>query len=471
VIRPRLVVIGGGVSGLAAAWSAVRAGPPNLEVIVLEAEDEIGGKARSRHRDGWILEEGPAAVMARSAELDALINDCGLSARVVPAAPTATRRFVYARGRLRRIVPHPVGLVRHGVLSARGALRLLVEPLVPRGRAHAQGFHDAGDPTADDESVWSFANRRFGREVADRLVRPMTLGIFAGDACQLSMAAAFPRMAAIERDGGSLLRAAIARRGNVARGRMISFVAGIQALPTAMAARGNFTVRTRARAAGLERNGSMWSVRVAGSPESVTADAVVLAGEPWAMAPLIEPYAPDAAAALSAVACPPIAVVSLGFAEEAFASVPNGFGALVQRREGYRMLGALWESSVFPNRCPAGHVLIRAMFGGAVDPAIGALSEADLATLAAHEVQRLHRITAPPVLTHVTRIARGIPQYELGHLSRVAQIERSVEALPNLAITGFGLRGVALPDAIQDGLRTGERVARALPAVAPLKKR
>ena len=317
-----------------------------------------------------------------------------------------------------------------------------------------------------DETVWAFAARRIGAEAADRLVSPMALGIFAGDARRLSLGSAFPRMAALEREHGSLVRGLIARRGKMSSGTLSSFRHGMQSLPMALAERGGFTVRCGAEVLGLGRDGAGWRVAVAGDAEAIPADAVVLAGEPWASAMLLRDVAPEAAAQLDAIPCPAVTVAALGFAPPAAARVPAGFGVLITRGEGYRMLGNLWETHLYPGRGPAGHVLVRAMYGGAVDPEAGAASEADVLAMARAEIARLYGVTDAPVFDQVVRVPRAIPQYEVGHRERVAAVERAVSALPGLSVTGFGLRGVAFADAATDGVRTGEAAAAHLVAAA-----
>lgn len=446
----RLVIVGGGISGLAAAWAArqeAARAQRGLEVLVLERGSRVGGKANSMRRDGWLVEGGPSGYLDGRPELDRLIEGIGLAQDRVPANHAAKVRFLYRAGRIRRVVPNPLGLLTEGILSPGGVARMLAEPFVPKRRE-----------SGDDESVWSFAARRLGAQVADRMVLPMALGIFAGDARRLSLRGAFPRMAALEREHGSVIRGMIARRG-ASSGVLTSFRHGMQQLPLALAERGGFAVRCNACVRGLRRTDTGWSVVVEGDSEAIPADGVVLAGEPWAMAPLLRPHGEQAAADLAAIACPPVGVVALGFGPAAAARLPVGFGLLIARGEGFRMLGTLWETHLYPERGPEGHLLVRAMFGGSVDPAAGALPEAELAALARAEVAKLYGVTDTPLLEQVVRVPRAIPQYELGHPARVARITAAVDGLPGLSITGNGLRGVAFADAASDGVRVGRSAA------------
>lgn len=455
----RLVVVGGGIAGLAAAWGASaaarEAGMP-LEVVVLERAVEVGGKAQSVARDGWLVEEGPSGFLGGRPEFDGLVGVAGMSDDVVAARPAAKRRYVYRAGRLREIRPSPVALARAGILSVGGVMRVAAEPFVPRARANGH-----------DETVWEFAARRLGRQAADRLVAPMCLGIYAGDAARLSLASAFPRMAALEQEHGGLIRGLIAKRGRMSSGALASFRGGMQSLPLALAARGGFVVRRKAEVRSIQRVGAGWIVSTADA--AVPADSVVLAVEPWVAARLVAHLHVHAAAALDAIPCPPIAVVALGFGPDARSRIPDGFGVLITRGEGLRMLGNLWETSLYPGRGPEGGILVRAMFGGAMDPGIANLGDDELLALARDEVRRLYALDAAPVFTHVVRIPRAIPQYDRGHALRVEAVGAAEEALSGLAVTGFGLRGVAFADAATDGVRAGRRMVAGLAAGLPTR--
>jgi oxygen-dependent protoporphyrinogen oxidase len=445
---PRLVVVGGGISGLAAAWTARRRaaalGSP-LDVTLLDRGDAVGGKARSFADGGWLVEGGPGGFIGGSPELSALLAEAGLSGEALPATAAAARRFIYRRGRLREVAFHPLKMLASGLLTPAGLARLLAEPFI------------AARPDDGDESVFDFAARRLGAQAAERLIAPMTLGVFAGDARRLSLPAAFPRMAALEREHGSLIRGLIARRGKTARGSLTSFAAGMQTLPRVLADRGGFEIRTRSAVRALARGDGRWQVQVDGTAP-IAADQVILAGEPFAIGDLLAPLAPDAARELAAIPCPPVSVVALGYPMPGAPRVPRGFGVLISRGEGIRALGHLWDTHLFPGRSPDGHLLVRAMYGGAADPLAGELDDEALLALARAEAQRLYGITAAPVFAKVVRWASAIPQYELGHRERVARIEQAVAALGGIELAGSGLRGVAFADAAASGVRAAERV-------------
>ncbi|HEY7696839.1 MAG TPA: protoporphyrinogen oxidase, partial [Vicinamibacteria bacterium] len=231
----RVVVIGGGISGTAAAFTAKKRARQlgmDLDVVLLEKEAEIGGKALSLEEDGWLFETGPLGYLNNEPIVDELAREAGLEDELVRAGEARHHRYVVARGKPREVKTNPFGFAAAGILSFSGLLRVAREPFVP-------GRHDEGD-----ESVWDFAARRLGPEFADRLIHPMVLGIFAGDAKRLSLPSSFPIMAELEREHGSLIRAqfARARRKKGPRGSVLSsFREGMQSLPRALASRGGFT--------------------------------------------------------------------------------------------------------------------------------------------------------------------------------------------------------------------------------------
>ena len=321
----RVVVVGGGISGLAAAWVAAHA-EPAPEVVVLERAGVPGGKAVTHTEDGWRVECGPTGYLAPDAGVDRLLAETGVGADAVPADEASAHRFVVRGGRMREVAAHPLKFARSGILGPLGLLRVLGEPFVS---ARAE---DAGD-----ESVWGFARRRIGRQAADRLVAPMVLGVFAGDARRLSLAAAFPRLAELERAHGSLVRGMIAGRRRTRsagggptgpRGRLTSLREGMGSLSLALAG-GPFEVRCNVTVEALERRDAGWALRAGG--DWLEADGVVLAVEAFTASRLLATVAPEAAAELEGIAYPPVAVVGLGYEESAWAAVPAGFGVLIPR--------------------------------------------------------------------------------------------------------------------------------------------
>jgi len=477
----RIVVIGGGISGLCAAYEASRNAarvPGGLEVIVLEAAAEVGGKARSIADDGWLVEAGPTGYLDNEPEFDALLQDAGLADRKVEADPAAARRYLL-HGRLREVKAHPLKFAASGLLGPGGLLRIAREPFVPA----------VSPDEAARESIWDFAARRLGRQAADRLIAPMVLGVVAGDARQLSLQACFPKLADLERRHGSLIRGMLATRKSRSRdqrfatgpsGKLVSFADGLQWVTKALADKSGFEVRCGARVGAIDTEGHVgagtgcqtgpdrgspsgagpdaeprFRVFIEGDGEPIPADAVIAAGESFANAALIEEIAPRAAEALHEIATPPVAVVALGFGPEVAARFPTGFGVLIPRDQGFRILGCIWDSQLFAGRSPDGHLLARAMLGGGIDPEAGAVSDEQLIGLAAEEVGRIFDIAVAPVYTRVANWPRAIPQYDLDHMTRLARVDTALEWAPGLFLAGNGLHGVAFSKSAVTGIRQG----------------
>jgi oxygen-dependent protoporphyrinogen oxidase len=323
----------------------------------------------------------------------------------------------------------------------------------------------------DDESLAAFVERRLGRQALERIVQPLAGGIYTADPGTLSLKATFPRFAALEQEHGSLIRGL--RRTSAARevrgaggarfGLFVSLAGGLGELPAALAARlPPGVARVACPAAGLERAGNgSWRVRLAGG-EAIPAAAVILAGEAPRMAPLVRPHDPALAAGLEGVRYASSAVVTLGYARAAVAHPLDAFGLLVPRIERRPALAITFSSVKYPGRAPPGAALLRVFLGGALDEAVLGRDDAELLALARQEVGDLLGASGAPLIARVVRHSRAMPQYEVGHLERVAGLEARAAALPGLFLAGAAYRGVGLADCV----RSGEAAAGAALGVA-----
>lgn len=464
----RVVVVGGGIAGLAAANALVEGGA--ADVTLLEAADRPGGAIRTEEIDGFRVEWAANGFLDNGAEILRLIERIGLAGRLAPADPAAARRYILRGGRLHLVPTSPVAFLGSPVLSLRGRLRVLAEPLAPRG------------PRGVDESVHAFAARRIGEEAAAVLVDAMVSGVFAGDATRLSLASAFPVMRRMEEEHGSLVRAMIAKKRAARRGaargagtravggpagpagRLTSFADGMEELPRALATRLGGRLRLGAPVAALAaREGERgWRVRLA-SGETLGADAVLLACPPSDAARLAAATDAPLAGLLAGIEHAPIAVVALGYRLADLAAPPDGFGFLVPRGEGVRPLGALFDSNIYVRRAPAGRALTRVLIGGARDPGAVGLEDARLVGLARDLLRAVCAVDAEPCLVRVVRHRAGIPQYVTGHAERLAGIERRLAALPGLHVAGNGYGGVAVSACVADGERVAEAILRGAP--------
>ncbi len=459
-----VVIIGGGLAGLAAAEAAVEtAGPQGRRVTLIEASGRFGGVLGTvRHDNGWLVERSADCFLAARPEGIALVERLGLEREIVGVDPRVRRALVWHQGRavpvphgFRLIAPGKVsGILSSPLLSLRGKARILAERWVARRQAGAE------------ESLEQFATRRLGREAFDRLVQPLAAGIWTADPAQLGMAAACGEFLAMERECGSLwagerarLKAAPAGTATGARyGQFVTFGEGMETLPRALVAR----LRERGvsllegRAERLVRGGDRWNVTVARpgleqSPDILAADAVVMAVPASAAAVLMAGVAPGIASELAGIAYAGSVIVSIGMRRDHVSHPLDAAGLVVPRTAGRRALAISFSSSKFPGRAPAGCVLLRVFLGGALDPTALDLDDASLVALAREEASAIVGATGEPLLIQVDRWGNSMPQYHVGHADRVDRIEAALARHPGLALAGAAYRGVGIPQVIASG--------------------
>jgi len=430
------VVVGAGLSGLTRADAMARSGQ---DVLLLEESSRAGGVVSSEKRDGFLLEKGPNTVRP-TPELWQLVVGLDLEGEALLASPREPR-FIDFQGSLQPVPMSLKSFLSTPLLSWRGKLRLLAEPSVLPSRERV-------------ESVASFFQRRLGPEVAERFVEPFISGVFAGDAWQLSVAECFPKLARWERDFSGLLAGALIERWRASgpplvRG-LLSFPAGLETLPLAIAARLGDRLRTGTRVEELARSENRWIVRTA--KEEIQARRVVLATPAREAALLVASFAPVAAAALRAIPHPPLVVLHLAWPIDAFSSPPRGFGHLVVPQPERRVLGAIYSSSLFPDRAPVGRFLTTVFLGGTRDPAAVDLSGPELAAIAEHDLAVLHP-SSPFEIVRITRYARALPQYDLDHTSRIEALQHTERDWPGLSFLGNYRGGVSVGDVVANATR------------------
>jgi oxygen-dependent protoporphyrinogen oxidase len=446
---PRVVIVGGGISGLALAFRLEQS-HPSLEVVVLEESARLGGKIDTAERAGFRVEAGPNGFLdSKPATLD-LCRELGLGPRLVAASEAAARnRFLLLDGRLRALPSGPVSFLLSDVLSWPAKLSLLAERF-RRSR-----------PRGDDESIDAFARRRVGREVAETLADAFVTGIHAGDPKLLSARAAFPRLVALEQEHGSVLGGlAAARRqrrteaqaqGRSAApraGQMWSFREGLCLLVQTLCGRLRQAPQAGVRVTGIRREERTWRVEMADG-RSWTADAVALTCPAYQQAALLRGLDADLAGEVGAIPYNRIAVVGLGYRAGDVPHPLDGFGYLSRQRERRDVLGVQWCSSIFPDRAPPGMVLLRALCGGWNRPDVVDWDDDRLVAAVSAELAQAMRFRAAPVFRHVVRWDRALPQYQLGHLRRVARVEALAGSHPGLFLGGNAYHGVALNDCVE----------------------
>lgn len=449
--RPRVVVAGAGIAGLAAAFSlrleAARRGR-GIDLVVLDANNEPGGHARTISENGYLIERGPNGFLDRGADTMALVDELDLRKRLVEANPAARRRFILKGGTLQRVPESPPALIASKALGWGAKLRLMREPWA------------AEAPFDRDETVFEFAERRFGREAAETFVDTAVAGISAGDSRELSLRSQFPALKTMEREHGSLLKAMLRRKGT-GRARLLSFDRGLGVLTTALAARLNGAIRTGVHIERLERFSGGWQLHLA-SGSTVAADHVVCALPSHAAAKVTGGLDRELSAPLASIPYAGLSVVALAYRANAIARPIDGYGYLVTRNEGLSTLGVLCESTIFPNRAPDGSVLLRIMLGGARRPEVNALNDRAVVDLAVKEVSKVLGITGTPMREWVSRLPSAIAQYTVGHDARMSAIRQHESAHRGLHLCGTAYDGVSFNDAITSARRTAKHVVEEL---------
>lgn len=446
----RVLVVGGGISGLSAAYRLRQSG---CEVVVLEADDRPGGKIRSEISDGYLVEHGPNGFLdSRTAVID-LVGELGLEGQLLPANEEAARRYVFSRGWLRALPRGPLSLLVSGLLTPRGLLRLLCEPFIKARLADTS-------PGTSDESVFDFAKRRIGREAAEVLVDAMVSGIYAGDARHLSLASAFPKMATFESTYGGLVKALYhlmkgRKVGTSAAagpgGRLTSFPGGLEVLVKALARQLEGQVLCGRRAVSLERGQGTLRVVTDGKAglETFEAERVVLALPAESFATLLGPHSERGALALRQIPYASAAVVALGYPLGTLPRPLDGFGFLVPGVESRQILGSVFCSTLFPGRAARGRVLMRAILGGVRHPELLGEDDTSLLALTRSELDITMGGPMPDSVFHrVIRWPAAIPQYDVGHAGRVAAIEAALSELPGVFSASNAMYGVSLADCV-----------------------
>jgi len=457
--RKRLVVIGGGVAGLAAAWEA-KDRRPDVETILLESSERVGGLVETdTTRSGFVFEQGPDCMATFKPAAMALAQRLGLECEIETSGTGARRAFIVSGGKFH---PIPEGILSFSPAAiARVGLSSLIS-LTGKARAALE----AGVPprvTDEDESVQSFISRRFGPEISSRLVEPLLTGLYGASASDLSMEALLPRLRDLERAHGSVTlgMAKYSAPPTNSGPPAVTFRRGMETLPAALAASLGGSIRTQAsvRAVWREPSGA-WVVALAGG-EHMHADAVILATPVWTTARLLEAMEPMLAAELNAVRGSSLTAVTLSWTSADLPKSFDGTGFLVPEHEGKRISACTWSNRKWHGRAPKGTEVLRCFLRGSYDGD----AEAVQATLA--DLQSLLGIDAAPVFTAVRRQARVLPVYEVGHTARVRAWQERVARYPSLALAGNTYAGVGLGDVIGTAQTAVERVLAQLPQPSP----
>jgi oxygen-dependent protoporphyrinogen oxidase len=456
-----VAIIGGGISGLAAAYELQQRGIP---FTLLEASPRLGGLIKTEYLDGFIIEAGPESVLAQKPAALRLCEELGLGPRIISSQPPRTA-FIQSGARLVPIPSSSVlgipltwrALLTYDLLPPLARARLALEPLMPRARDHS-----------NDESVASFFRRRFGRATVPLIAAPLLGGIHAGRVEALSVRSIFPKFVEAEMTRGSVLRAFRSRRaGSGADGAFRSLTSGMGELVSAIGRRlPPGRVRLASGAASLSRTHGGWRI---GTPQgALDVRCVILAAPAFAAARLLASLDQEASALCAGVQYASSAGLTLAYRREQVSHPLRGSGFVVSRKgTAGRVTACTWVSSKWSGRAPEGTVLLRAFVGGASDPSAVDLSDDEMTEVVTRELSPLLGLTGPPVLTRVHRWRDASAQHNVGHLARIARLEQRLTNHPGLLLAGSGFRAVGIPDCVSDGraaaIAAAERVAAAAP--------
>ena len=450
-----VAIIGAGITGLTAAFYLKRKGIP---VTVYEAGGRTGGVIQSIRRDGFLAECGPNTLLETSPKIAQLVGDAGLASRRLDSDPQAGARYVV---RYRRPIAMPssqLGIFTSELLSAKAKFALLREPFVPRRR------------DGREESIAEFVVRRLNREFLDQMIDALVAGIYAGDPHRLSVQQAFPRLAELEARHGSLIKGQIfgarerKRRGEIAKDRApkFSFDEGLQVLTDTLAAQLGNMVKLNTPVTKLTQTEGGWRVSTAAG--DLEHGAVIYCGTAHKLAELNVTIGGAALtrtvnlSPFSEIRYPPVASVVLGFRREDVAHPCQGYGMLIPKIEGFKILGTIFSSSLFPNRAPAGHLTLTSYVGGERQPDLASRPADELVALTCEDLRVLLGVKGRPVFEHTMLYPKAIPQYNVGY-GRYRELMNVIEnQAAGLFLAGHYREGVSLGDSIVSGGNVVQRV-------------
>jgi len=462
---PKTVIIGGGISGLAAAYSLQKLEGPDANYLLLEASDHLGGKIITYAGEGFLIEGGPDSFLTQKRAALDLCRELGLGDQLIGSNHTATpSTYVLSKGKLH---PMPEGMMlmaptmilpilRSKLISWPGKLRMGLEIFISR------------NTTVADESLGSFVRRRMGSELLAKIAGPLMAGIHAGDPEALSLRSTFPMFTDMEKTHRSLVLGMMKRKKQQAaqpsagpRPSMFTTLSGgLQQLPDAIAARLNpQQVKLNTRVQSIATEGNQYRLTLADG-SSLVADNVVFTTPAYVTAGILQELDPTLAHRLSRIRYVSTSTVSLAFRRSEITCDLNGFGFIVPATEGRKINACSWSSTKFSHRAPDDFVLMRVFIGGAFAEDLAEQDEATLIDIARNELREIMGITATPALARAYRWTKSNPQYNVGHSALIGEIDERTSAHPGLYLAGAAFRGSGIPDCIQSGVDTAAKIAR-----------
>ncbi len=445
----RVCVIGAGISGLSTAFFLSL--DKDIELTLIEANEYPGGKAKTAIESGYIVESGPNGFLDNRPFTLELVKLLSIEDRLLKSSDKTRKRFVYKGGRLIKIPEDALSFLLSQILTFKGKLRVAAEYFVGKKEDDR------------DESVSSFVTRRLGKEALESLIDPMVAGIFAGDPDKLSIQAAFPPIWQLEKKYGGLIKGLLAlkkeRGGDVSAspgGTLWSFKGGMSELTKALFEKIEGEKLLGKQVKRILKRGRRFYVEWDNRREAF--DAVVVCTPAYSAAKLLSQLDSELSKKLSQIEYSPVAVVAMGFEKRGLGNELDGFGFIVPRSERRKILGVLFDSSIFPNRAPKGKVLLRAMLGGSRQPHLAFLPQKELEKIAYTEAKRILGLRHRPEFVKVFKHSKGIPHYRVGHLERVGEIFKLAQRHGGLFLNSNAYYGVGVNDCVFNAKRTAQKV-------------
>ncbi|WP_455205166.1 protoporphyrinogen oxidase [Kaarinaea lacus] len=454
----KVVIVGAGISGLSLAY-LLRNSSALQEVTVLESQSRAGGKIGSERIDGFLCEKGPSGFLDNKPKTLELCAALGIDP--LRSNDNAKIRYLFTHDKLTPLPESPPAFIKSDILSWRGKLRLLLEPLISKG--------------PEDESVATFVTRRLGAEALQQMIDPMVSGVYAGDPANMSIKSAFPRIKELEQQYGSLIKALIKIQKQRKRaatnpsqskvsvspgGTLSSFADGVQTLTDTLAESlgDDLVVDTPVRT--IEYQNKSYQVHT--ESRTYNADIVVLATPAYAAAQMLASANINLSTLLENISYPHVSVVCLGYRKDKIEHALNGFGFLIPHNERRQILGTLWDSSIFPHRAPEGKALLRTMIGGAQFPQLAEWSEQQLLDTVRQELKLIMGIDVDPDMAQVYKWGKAIPQYQLQHQKLLADIDTCLLSQPGLYLSGNAYRGIGMNDCITNAYALSDAITAAI---------
>lgn len=461
----RIAVAGAGVSGLAlchALQERLKSAGKSADIMLFEAEGRVGGKIRTNREKGYVMEWGPNGFLNNKPDTLELCRKLGIEDKLLPSNDAARRRYIYSGGKLHEL--NPAEFVFGSLLSWRGKIRLLGEVMAPRRTG------------TTDESLADFVRRRLGREALDKLIGPMAQGVYGGDPETMSLQSCFPTIYDLERQYGGLFKGMLGKMKDKKRqkgatsgpagpgGVLTSFEGGLDVMTEALrrAFTGELMLGSPVRRVEASSDGKGFIIHAGKGSPPVTADVFVSASPSYAAAEYIRPLDPEASETLNEIGYAPMAVIGLGYDRPEVAHPLNGFGFLVALGEGKRLIGCLWDSSIFTGRAPEGKCSLRGMAGGGRDIETPFLPDEELTGVVKSELKSMMDVGGEPEVVKIFRHEKAIPMYTIGHGERLLRLDKAEGRHKGLFFAGNAFRGVGLNDCVREAGAVADKAMRVI---------